>query len=120
VIAALIGVVLCPWKLLDYYIPWLLSYSGLLGAVGGVLIADYYIVRRRTLDLAGLYRSDGPYAYGGSGFNPAALIATAVGILVCLPGKFVPGLEFLFNGAWCTGTLVSLGLYVLLMRGKAA
>jgi nucleobase:cation symporter-1, NCS1 family len=117
-IAAIIGVLMCPWKLLGVYIPFLLSYSGLLGAVGGVLIADYYIVRRRQLDLAALYRSDGPYAYGGRGFNPAALIATGAGVGVCLIGKLVPGLEFLFNGAWFAGTFVSMLVYVILMRGK--
>lgn len=116
-IAAVVGVALCPWLLLGQYVGWLLSYSGLLGAVGGVLIADYMLLRRARLDLAGLYRVDGPYHYRG-GFNPAALIATAVGIGVVLLGKVVPGLKFLFDGAWFSGALTSLGLYLLLMRGK--
>jgi NCS1 family nucleobase:cation symporter-1 len=116
-IAGIIGVVICPWKLLNEYIGFLITYSGLLGAVGGVLIADYFVIRRTRLDLAGLYRVDGPYHYSG-GFNPAALVATGVGVAVVLAGKFVPGLEFLFNGAWFSGTLASLAVYVLLMRGK--
>lgn len=116
-IAGLLGVVICPWLLLDAYQNFLISYSGLLGAVGGVLIADYFIVRRTRLDLAGLYRSDGPYTYS-RGFNPAALVAMAAGVAVVLAGKFLPGLEFLFSGAWFSGTLTSLGLYVALMRGK--
>lgn len=118
-IAGIIGVVSCPWLLLKVYEQFLISYSGLLGAVGGVLIGDYFIVRRTKLDLAGLYRSDGPYTYS-RGFNPAALIATAVGVAVVLAGKFVPGLDFLFSGAWFSGTTASLVTYVLLMRGKAS
>jgi nucleobase:cation symporter-1, NCS1 family len=117
IIAGLIGIVICPWLLLDAYIGFLVTYSGLLGAVGGVLIADYVLVRRTRLDLHGLYRSDGPYAYT-SGFNGKALIALAVGIGVVLLGK-VPGLEFLFNGAWFSGVMASGGTYWLLMRGAA-
>jgi NCS1 family nucleobase:cation symporter-1 len=78
-----------PWKLVadptGYIYTWLIAYSSLLGAVGGVLIADYYIIRRTQLDLEGLYRSKGPYWYAG-GFNPVALIALAIGILPCVPG----------------------------------
>ncbi|MCO5166903.1 MAG: NCS1 family nucleobase:cation symporter-1 [Planctomycetes bacterium] len=117
-IAAALGVALCPWLLLGQYIGWLVTYSGLLGAVGGVLIGDYVFVRRTRLDLAGLYRVDGPYHYRG-GFNLSALAATAAGIGVVLLGKVVPGLEFLFDGAWFSGALTSLGLYVVLMRGQA-
>ena len=118
-IAGLLGVVICPWLLLDAYQNFLISYSGLLGAVGGVLIADYFLVRGTKLDLAALYQSKGPYTYR-SGFNPAALVAMGAGIAVVLAGKLIPGLEFLFSGAWFSGTITSLLLYFVLMRGKGA
>jgi NCS1 family nucleobase:cation symporter-1 len=88
-ITGVIGIVMQPWKLLadptGYIFQWLVAYSALLGAVGGVLIADYFIVRRTQLDLPGLYRRSGPYWYTG-GFNFRAIIATAIGIAPCLPG----------------------------------
>lgn len=116
-LAALLGVLLCPWLLLNVYINWLVSYSGLLGAVGGVLIADYWFLRRRELDLAALYESRGRYAYRG-GFNLRALAAMAIGLVVVGAGYLVPALAFLAKGAWFSGVLTSGGAYLLLMRGQ--
>jgi NCS1 family nucleobase:cation symporter-1 len=88
-ITGVIGIFMQPWRLLEnasvYIDKWLIGYSLLLGAVGGVLIADYIVLRRTELDLAGLYRKKGPYWYVG-GFNPWALVALAVGIALCIPG----------------------------------
>ena len=114
-IAGLLGIVILPWKLLDMYQEWLISYSGLLGAVGGVIICDYVVIRRGKLELADLYRPDGVYAYDG-GVNWRAIAATAGGILVALLGLVVPGLGFLFSGAWFSATFTSLILYYVLMR----
>ena len=114
-VAAAFGVLLCPWLLLDAYTSWLISYSGLLGAVSGVLLTDYWLVRRTELDLAGLYDERGPYAYRG-GFNPDAALAMAVGVAVVLLGKVIPGLKFLFDGAWFSGFLVSAAVYLARTR----
>ncbi|MBW3660196.1 MAG: NCS1 family nucleobase:cation symporter-1 [Gemmatimonadetes bacterium] len=113
-IAGVIGVVILPWKLLDAYQTWLLSYSGLLGAAGGVLIADYLIVRRGVLDLDGLYRSDGPYAYSG-GVNRRAILALGAGVAVALAGLADPRLRFLFDGAWFSAGAVAFLAYATLM-----
>ncbi|MCA9718843.1 MAG: cytosine permease, partial [Myxococcales bacterium] len=117
-IAAALGVLLCPWLILDVLIGWLVSYSGLLGAVGGVLIADYWLLRGTQLDLAGLYQSRGPYRYT-SGFNVRAIAAMVLGIAAVLLGLVHPSLSFLFQGAWFSGFLVSATAYLLLMRGRA-
>ncbi|MGH7518321.1 MAG: NCS1 family nucleobase:cation symporter-1 [Gemmatimonadales bacterium] len=114
-IAGLLGIVILPWKLLDMYQGWLISYSGLLGAVGGVIICDYVVIRRGNLQLADLYRHEGTYAYDG-GVNWRAVAATAGGIAVALAGLVVPGLSFLFSGAWFSATFTSLLLYYVLMR----
>jgi NCS1 family nucleobase:cation symporter-1 len=144
-ITGLIGILIQPWRLLstaDVYIyKWLVGYSLLLGAVGGVLIADYIVIRRTRLDQAGLYLKDGPYWYSG-GFNPRALIALMLGIGVCLPGflvaigllavvgdanasagtAIVPSFfADLYAYAWFASFGVSFVVYVLLMatrRGK--
>ena len=115
VIAAVIGVVILPWKLLDAYQTWLITYSGLLGAVGGVILCDYAIVRRGRLVLPDLYDERGIYFYA-RGINTRALVATAAGILVPLAGLVEPGLSFLFSGAWFSATLVSSLVYYFLMR----
>ena len=114
-IAGVIGIVILPWKLLDMYLTWLIAYSGLLGAVAGVILCDYLIVRRLQLKLRDLYREDGAYAYDG-GFNRNALIALIAGIAVALAGKLDPSLAFLFNGAWFSAAFVSFGVYYFLMR----
>jgi NCS1 family nucleobase:cation symporter-1 len=90
-ITGIIGILIQPWRLLEnasvYIDKWLVGYSLLLGAVGGVLIADYVFVRRTRIDQAGLYKKEGPYWYS-SGFNWLAVISLLLGIAICLPGFF--------------------------------
>jgi NCS1 family nucleobase:cation symporter-1 len=114
-IAGTIGILILPWKLLDMYQGWLITYSGLLGAVGGILIADYFVVRRTRLSVVDLYDTDGMYSYH-NGVNPRALIAFAAGVVTALAGKVVPAVGFLFSGAWFSATIVAFVVYVLLMR----
>jgi nucleobase:cation symporter-1, NCS1 family len=116
VIAGVIGILIFPWLLLDMYQGWLISYSGLLGAAGGVILCDYLLVRRTRLSLADLYDEGGAYAYR-SGVNPAAVIALALGVAVALAGRVHPALQFLFDGAWFSATLVSFAAYAVMMRG---
>jgi nucleobase:cation symporter-1, NCS1 family len=114
-IAGAIGIVIFPWKLLDLYQTWLITYSGLLGAVGGVIVCDYLVIRRGVLDLHELYEEDGVYRYG-SGVNRHAIVAMIAGIAVALAGLLHPSLAFLFNGAWFSAALVAFGSYWILMR----
>ena len=88
-ITAGLGIAIFPWKLIEssagYIFTWLIGYSALLGPIGGILIVDYYLIRRTELDSDGLYRHDGPYGYRG-GYNWAAFVALAVGVLPNVPG----------------------------------
>jgi NCS1 family nucleobase:cation symporter-1 len=118
-IAAAIGVLLFPWLLLDRYQTWLISYSGLLGAVGGVIVCDCLLLRRARLDTAALYRAGGAYWYDG-GVNGRAMLATAVGALVAVAGKFAPALAVLWNGSWFSAGGAAFLLYYLLMRRSRA
>jgi NCS1 family nucleobase:cation symporter-1 len=124
-IAALVGVLIQPWKLIadpsGYIFRWLVGYSALLGAVGGILIADYFILRRTRLDVTGLYQKGGPYWYAG-GFNPLALLALAAGIAPCVPG-FLAEVELarvparwteLYHYAWFLSFAVSFVVYLAL------
>ena len=115
VIAALVGIVILPWKLLDAYQTWLITYSGLLGAVGGVILCDYAVLRRGALRLPDLYDPGGVYWYVG-GVNRRALVAVVAGILTPLAGLLDGRLRFLFSGAWFSATLAAGLVYYVLMR----
>jgi NCS1 family nucleobase:cation symporter-1 len=106
-ITGLLGIAIQPWRLLadpsGYIYTWLLGYSGGLGSIAGVLVADYWIVRRRTLRLEDLYLSDGVY----SGWNMRAIAATAIGCGLAWGGFIVPALKPLYDYAWFVGFFAS-------------
>jgi NCS1 family nucleobase:cation symporter-1 len=123
-LTGVVATLLMPWKLLEspdrYINGWLLGYSGGLGSIAGVLVCDYWLIRRTRLVLPDLYRRDGAYAYGSTGVNPAALGATAAGCFVAWIGLFVPRLHWLYDAAWFSGTLTSAAVYYALTRPRSA
>jgi NCS1 family nucleobase:cation symporter-1 len=126
-ITGVIGIVMMPWKLLadpgGYIFTWLIGYSALLGPVIGIILVDYYLVRKTRLDLADLYRHAGRYA----GVNPMAITALLLGVLPNVPGFLAQIglfesdglLVSLYNYAWFIGLAISGVAYYLLMRGRA-
>jgi len=129
-ITGIIGILIFPWKLIadpnGYIFTWLIAYSSLLGPVGGILIADYYFIRKQTLNVKELYSNNGQYSFT-NGFNRFAIIALLLGILPNVPGFLLqiklissgafPGwIAQLYNYAWFVGFFVSGILYMLLMR----
>jgi nucleobase:cation symporter-1, NCS1 family len=131
-ITAVIGILIMPWKLYSdaaaYIFTWLIGYSSLMGALGGILIADYWVLRRRRLAVNDLFRVDGRYTYR-AGFHPAALIALVFAVLPVLPGFLraatVPGgqvpnpglLDQLYTFAWFVTFTLGFLLYLLFARG---
>jgi NCS1 family nucleobase:cation symporter-1 len=122
-ITGVVGVLMMPWKLLGdysaYIFGWLVGYSGLLGPIAGVMIADYFVVRRRELNVADLYRRNGLYEYDG-GVNYRGIAALAMGIAVALLGLAVPAMRWLYDYAWFVGFLVAGAAYVALMQRAPA
>ncbi len=122
-ITGVVGVLLMPWKLLSdfsaYIFGWLVGYSGLLGPIAGVMIADYFLIRRSRLKVDDLYRRNGIYEYD-NGVNLRAVMALASGIVVALLGLVIPPLRLLYDYAWFVGFGVSGLMYVALMRGAEA
>jgi NCS1 family nucleobase:cation symporter-1 len=118
-ITGVIGVLMMPWKLLGdfsaYIFGWLVGYSGLLGPIAGVMIADYFLIRRSRLKLSDLYRRNGIYEYE-NGVNPRAVAALVTGIAVALLGLVVPPLRLLYDYAWFVGFGVSGATYLMLMQ----
>jgi len=117
VITGIIGIAIMPWKLLenaDRYIGWLIAYSGFLGPIAGIFIADYWVVRKARLSLPDLYSLDGIYGT----WNVKALIALALGVAVALVGLFVPALRILYDYAWFAGFGTAFVAYIVMMRGN--
>ena len=123
IITGVIGVLMMPWKLLtdfsSYIFGWLVGYSGLLGPIAGVMIADYFLVRRARLNVDDLYRRNGEYEYR-DGINPRAVVALVAGIAVALLGLVVPSVRWLYDYAWFVGFGVSGAVYVMLMQRAEA
>jgi nucleobase:cation symporter-1, NCS1 family len=119
IITGIIGIAIMPWKLLenaDRYIGWLIAYSGFLGPIAGIFIADYWVVRRGRLSLPDLYSSNGIYGT----WNVRALIALAIGVAIALAGLVVPPLRALYDYAWFAGFGAAFLAYIGLMRGKSS
>ena len=118
-ITGFLGLAMMPWKLLssfnNYIFGWLVGYSGLLGPVAGIMVADYFILRSTKLDVESLYMRGGLYEYR-SGVNPRAIVALVAGVACVLVGRFVPAVHWLYDYAWFVGFFLSAGLYVALMR----
>ncbi len=118
-ITGLVGIAMQPWRLLadpkGYIFAWLVGYSGGLGSIAGVLIADYWFVRGRVLELGDLYRTGGAYEYD-AGWNWRAVVATLAGCTLAWIGLVVPALRPLYDYAWFVGFGVAAVLHVVLMK----
>jgi nucleobase:cation symporter-1, NCS1 family len=119
-ITGLVGIAMQPWRLLadprGYIFAWLVGYSGGLGSIAGVLISDYWIRRRRGLDLTDLYLRQGRYG----DWNPAAVIATVAGCALAWGGLWIPAIRPLYDYAWFVGFFSAGILYLALARFRTA
>src|SRR5579859_2142458 len=119
VITCFMGIALMPWKLLSNYrtfiLGWLGGYAAFLGPVAGIMICDYFLIRRRLLQVNDLYLRGGIYEYA-HGFNWRAIIALALGAGTALAGLAVPSVRALYDYSWFVGFAVSFVAYYLLMK----
>jgi NCS1 family nucleobase:cation symporter-1 len=129
-LTGLLGLFIMPWKLVadpsGFIFTWLIGYSALLGPIGGIMIADYFVCRRCTLDVPALYRADGPHRFT-NGFSVVALIALLVAVMPSLPGFFAtvkftdpahvaPFFMDLYHYAWFVGFGVAFVVYLALRK----
>ena len=129
-ITGVIGILIFPWKLIadpnGYIFTWLVGYSSLLGPIGGIMIADYYFIRKQQLQVNELYEVNARYTYA-NGFNYKAVIALSLGILPNVPGFLLtinvitknavwPWIANIYHYAWFAGFIVSGLVYLLLMQ----
>jgi NCS1 family nucleobase:cation symporter-1 len=118
-ITGIVGLLMQPWRLLadpsGYIFTWLVGYSGGLGSIAGVLIADYWLVRRKQLELGDLYRTRGVYTYAG-GWNWRAVVATLIGCTLAWIGLIVLPLRPLYDYAWFVGFGAAGLTHLVLMK----
>src|SRR6266849_1370099 len=119
IITCFMGIALMPWKLLSSYstfiFGWLGGYAAFLGPVAGIMICDYFVIRRRVLVVDDLYLRGGVYEYS-RGFNWLAVIALALGAGTALVGLVVPALRALYSYSWFVGFAVSFVAYYVFMQ----
>ncbi len=116
-ITCVMGIAMQPWKLMSSYgsytFGWLVGYSGFLGPIAGVLICDYFVIRKKNLSAQDLYKHGGQYEYS-RGIHWQAIVSLAAGAGVAFIGLFVPPLRVLYNYAWFVGFAVSFFAYLAL------
>jgi NCS1 family nucleobase:cation symporter-1 len=129
-ITAFIAIAIMPWKILEstqgYIFTWLIGYSALLGPIAGILIVDYYLIRKTELDVDQLYVADGKYGYS-NGWNMAAIVAFVIGVAPNIPGflnaafpaSFLDtsaSFKIIYTYAWFVGLLLASVVYMVLMK----
>jgi NCS1 family nucleobase:cation symporter-1 len=135
IITGVIGILIMPWKLLasvgDYLFVWLVGYSALLGPIGGIMIADYFIVRKTELLVDELYTRNGAYGYGGSGWNLRAMAILLISVAPNVPGflaaaglvdhaSVAPIFHEIYTYAWFVGFALGFGLYIFFGQPRVA
>jgi nucleobase:cation symporter-1, NCS1 family len=123
VITCFLGIAMMPWKLLANYdtfvVRWLGTYAAVLGSVAGIMICDYFLVRRRQLVTDDLYLRGGAYEYSG-GINWRAIAALLFGSAAALIGLIVPSVRFLYDYSWFIGFVVAFAVYWAMMATQPA
>jgi NCS1 family nucleobase:cation symporter-1 len=130
-ITAIIGILMMPWYLYQnlaaYIFTWLIGYSALLGPIAGIMLCDYFLLRRTRLNAAALYKPGGEYSYR-NGINPRAVAALLIAVAPNLPGfinaaahikLFPPIFDTIYGYAWFIGVAIGFVAYGLLMLGRA-
>jgi NCS1 family nucleobase:cation symporter-1 len=117
-LTCVVGLLMQPWRLLasygNYIVGWLVGYSSFLGPIAGVMIADYYVLRKRIIITDDLFERGGQYEFS-RGFNWRAIGSLAAGVIVALIGLEVPALHGLYHYAWFVGFGVSFAIYLTWM-----
>ena len=122
-IASIISLLICPWKLMenqDSIYLFLDIIGGMLGPVIGVMMAHYFVVMRGQINLDELYTAAGDFKYYDNGFNLTAFSVTLVAVILSLGGKFIPFMEPLSRVSWFVGVIVAFAAYALLKKRTAA
>lgn len=116
IITGIIGILIFPWLLLNEIQGLLIDVSAVLGPVLAILVCDYYLIQKKEIRLADLYKENGIYSFGGSGYNKAAIISLLIAAFIAIGGKWIPAMSGLYAVSWFSGFIISFGLYYFLMK----
>ena len=122
-IAGVVSVIICPWKLMesqDSLFMFLSLIGAMLGPVLGVMLAHYFVILKGNVDLETLYTKPGQYNYFKNGYNTLAFGVTIVAALAAIIGEFIPALKPLSQVSWFTGVFLAFFLYAFLTKRKMA
>lgn len=117
-ITAILALFTFPWKLMENeasVFSFLGTIGGMLGPVAGVMIADYFVIRKCRLNVEELYSVNGRYMYY-KGYNYRAFAAVALGAFISLIGAYLPALKPIYDISWFSGVILAFGTYIVLMR----
>ena len=118
-ITCFMGIAMMPWKLLanhrTFIFGWLGGYAAVLGPVAGIMICDYFLIRRKILAVNDLYLRGSEYEYS-AGFNWKAIASLVIGTGVALIGLVIPSVRFLYDYSWFVGFAVAFIAYVVFMQ----
>jgi NCS1 family nucleobase:cation symporter-1 len=124
VITGLAGIAIMPWKLLSsasaYIFGWLGTYAIFLGPLAGMYIADYYIFRKKVIDLDDLFRGEESRYWYGNGINPRAIYTWILSCILPLLGKVIPSLRWFADNGWIVGFILALIIYPILMKSDTS
>jgi len=129
IITCIIGVLIMPWRLISdtqgYIFTWLIGYSALIGPIVGIMLCDYFLIRKTNIDTDELYNAEGEF----KGINWRAMITLVIAVLPNIPGfinaasgkaVFPPVFDTIYTYAWFVGVLISVVLYYILMQSKSS
>lgn len=118
-IAAILGMVILPWRLMENstsIFTFLNIIGGLLSPVAGIMLAHYFVISNKHIDLDELYLKEGGQYEYFRGYNIAALTATIISGGLSLAGQFILYLKPLYDVSWFSGTFLAFVIYIILFR----
>ncbi len=116
--AMILGFVYMPWRLMEnpavlYSI--LNNIGALLGPATGIIIADFFFIRKQHLDVPELFKVNGRYRYN-NGFSPVALGILIISAAICIVGEFAPAVSWLYDYSWFIGLVLGFVAYIAVVR----
>ena len=106
-----------PWKLMESatsVFTFLNIVGGILAPVTGIMLAQYFIISKKNIDLNALYDAKKGRYYYKNGFNVNAIVTTIIAGVVCLIGNVVPFFKPLYDMSWFVGIIIAFILYTVL------
>jgi len=128
ILTGIIGILLMSWELLKklgiiesdvsveaMYSGWLLGYSSLLGPIAGIMIVDYFLIKKQSLQLPELYKTNGIYA----GFNSAGLISFVIPVALTIYSLITGQLSWFYSYGWFTGSILGGVIYFFMASSES-